>query len=480
MQLHNDLSRKNADYAFTGLLYQLLQFEPFRSYLDVDLGAGVVDERPARNISILTSIMGKYEYLQRLDVFTAKNIVTSVEIFFNMYMRFLIDGGITEYEDDSEYAPSGCVSFMTIHQSKGMEFPVVMVDSLSGTPRKDGDHLIEYIESNYFHREPFEIRDDIKFFDFWRLYYTAFSRAQNLLVLSCFEKSGRGATPSKYFEECYNKLPSYDEVDLSDVILEKVKPVNIKDTFSFTSHIALYENCALQYKFFKELGFTQVRVGATLFGTLVHETIEDIHRAAMRHEEDSITPDNIREWFDTNYATLSKSEHSYLGQAQIEAAYDQIIRYVDRNGNDWSQIQDAEVEVSLVKPEYILLGKVDLIKGDNNSVEIVDFKSEHKPDLEADKDVIARYKKQLEVYAHLVEEKNNVVVSKMHLYYTGEESGVPTISFDRSKSNIEDTISEFNSVVDKIHKKDFSGKAKDKNICLNCDMRHYCKREDNK
>ena len=480
MQLHNDLSRKNADYAFTGLLYQLLQFEPFRSYLDVDLGSGVVDERPARNISILTSIMGKYEYLQRLDVFTSKNIVTSVEIFFNMYMRFLIDGGITEYEDDSEYAPSGCVSFMTIHQSKGMEFPIVIVDSLSGTPRKDGDHLIEYIESNYFHREPFEIRDDIKFFDFWRLYYTAFSRAQNLLVLSCYEKSGRGATPSKYFEECYNKLPSYDEVDFSDVILEKVKPVNIKDTFSFTSHIALYENCALQYKFFKELGFTQVRVGATLFGTLVHETIEDIHRAAMRHEEYSITPDNIREWFDTNYATLSKGEHSYLGQAQIEAAYDQIIRYVDRNGNDWSQIQDAEVEVSLVKPEYILLGKVDLIKGDNNSVEIVDFKSEHKPDLEADKDVIARYKKQLEVYAHLVEEKNNVVVSKMHLYYTGEESGVPTISFDRSNSNIEDTISEFNIVVDKIHKKDFSGRAKDKKTCLNCDMRHYCKREDNK
>ena len=94
--------------------------------------------------------------------------------------------------------------------------------------------------------------------------------------------------------------------------MEKVKPVNIKDTYSFTSHIALYENCALQYKFFKELGFTQVRVGATLFGTLVHETIEDIHRAAMRHEEQTIVPETIREWFDTNYMTLSKCEHSYL------------------------------------------------------------------------------------------------------------------------------------------------------------------------
>ena len=64
-------------------------------------------------------------------------------------------------------------------------------------------------------------------------------------------------------------------------MLEEVKPVNLKQQFSFTSHIEVYENCSLQYKFFKELGFTQVRVGATLFGTLVHETIEDVHRAAM-------------------------------------------------------------------------------------------------------------------------------------------------------------------------------------------------------
>lgn len=138
-----------------------------------------------------------------------------------MYFRFLFDGGITEYEDDSEYAPSGCVSFMTIHQSKGMEFPIVIVDSLNGTPRSSGNHLLEEIENKYFHRKVFETREDIKFFDFWRLYYTAFSRAQNLLVLSCCEKKGHGATPSKYFEECYEKLPAYEDVNLSEIKLER-------------------------------------------------------------------------------------------------------------------------------------------------------------------------------------------------------------------------------------------------------------------
>lgn len=483
--------KDNTDYAFTGILYQLLEFEPFRSYIGIDLGNGVNDERAARNVSILSSVLGKYEYLHRIEVFTAKNIVTAPETFFNMYMRFLFDGGITEYEDDSEYAPSGCISFMTIHQSKGMEFPIVMVDSLSSVPKTQSDGIIEEIEKKYFHRPAFETKDDIKFFDFWRLYYTAFSRAQNLLVLSCYEKEGRGRTPSKYFEDCYEKLPSYDTLDLSNVELATVKPVNIKQTFSFTSHIELYENCSLQYKFFKELGFTQIRVGATLFGTLVHETIEDVHRAAMRHEEDTITPDNVRTWLDTNYSTLSKSEHSYLGAKQVDAAYRQVLSYVERmekgigfvSGDGegkgeslWSHIHDAEVDVSLVKPEYILKGTVDLIRGDGNTVEIVDFKSEKKPEITEQAESFERYKRQLEVYAHLVEEKTGKEVSKMHLYYTGDDSGEPTVSFVKSKEAIETTIKEFDKVVEKIQNHEFSTEAKNKKSCLNCDMRYYCKK----
>ena len=130
------------DYAYSGLLYQLFMFEPFKGILDTDLGLGVVDIRPTRNLALLTQVIGKYEYLHRIDVLDAREyrgqrrIDQDTEMLFNLYLRLLIDGGITEYEDDAEYAPSGCVSFLTIHQSKGMEFPIVFVDSLGNTPRK--------------------------------------------------------------------------------------------------------------------------------------------------------------------------------------------------------------------------------------------------------------------------------------------------------------------------------------------------------
>ena len=45
-------------------------------------------------------------------------------------------------------------------------------------------------------------------------------------------------------------------------------------------------------------------------------------------------------------------------------------------------IKQAEVDVSFVQPEYIIEGKIDLVKGEGDTVELVDFKSERKPDME--------------------------------------------------------------------------------------------------
>lgn len=465
------------DYAYSGLLYQLFMFEPFKGILDTDLGLGVVDIRPTRNLALLTQVIGKYEYLHRIDVLDAREyrgqrrIDQDTEMLFNLYLRLLIDGGITEYEDDAEYAPSGCVSFLTIHQSKGMEFPIVFVDSLGNTPRKTYKDLMNIVEEKYYHRPAFEPVETTKFFDFWRLYYTAFSRAQDLLILTCDENK---RTPSKYFSDIYSELQSTDALDLNEFDFKPVKKVNIKSTFSFTSHISVYETCALQYKFYKELEFTPIRQGAMLFGTLVHETIEDIHRAALRNEEVKITPENISNWFDSNYASLIKTEHSYLAEPQRNAALKQVLRYAERQSGKWDVIKQAEVDVSLVQPDYIIEGKIDLVKGVGDTVELVDFKSEKKPDLIEMRDRLEHYRRQLHIYAFLIEQRTGQKVSKMNIYYTGEENGNPMITFPYTKSAIEGTVAAFDDTVHKILRKDFKHSCNDPKTCANCDFRFYC------
>ena len=461
------------DYAYSGLLYQMFMFKPFCDMLDTDMSVGVVDIRPTRNLAMLTQVIGKFEYLHRVDVFNEKFISINTERLFNLYLRLLYDGGISEYEDDAEYAPSGCVSFLTIHQSKGMEFPIVFVDSLSNVPRKSYKELMSDVEDKYFHRPAFEPYEQMKFFDFWRLYYTAFSRAQDLLVLTCDENK---RTPSQYFAEVYEELQSVNSpaFDLSEFDFKKVKKVNLKDTFSFTSHITVYETCALQYKFYKELEFMPVRENAMIFGTLVHETIEDIHRAALRQEERLITPNNITDWFETNYHSLVKSEHTYLAEPQRNAALKQVLRYAERQDGKWYTIKQAEVDVSLVQTDYIIEGKIDLVKGADGTVEIVDFKSERKPDMEKMRQRLEHYRRQLQIYAYLIEQRTGQKVSKMHLYYTGEENGNPMISYPYTKSAIEGTVAAFDDTVHRILRKEFKHTCDNPQTCKNCDFRHYC------
>jgi len=468
---HMGLS-KNADYAFSSLFYDLLQFSLFSSYLDDENG----DARAQRNLATLSQLMAKFEYLHHVSVLNPKYLESNLRSLFNQFFKFLKEGGIDEYEDSSEYAPSGHVSFLTIHQSKGLEFPIVMVGSLGASPRKQYKDLDEVLEQGYLHRESFEPLKATKYFDFWRLYYTAFSRAQNLLVLTDQERIGSGRTPSKHFVKYTDNLISWRNCkgQLNQLAFDTVKDVNIKQEYAFTSHITLFETCAEQYRFFKELAFQPIKASPMLFGTLVHETLEDIHKAAIRNEDHLIHRENIESWFYDNYRNLSKRERMFLADSTLGAALKHVMRYVDRKQDDWSDIKESEVDISLVKKNYILKGSVDLIVGEDNTVEVIDFKSEKKPDMEKDAERIKHHQRQLEVYAHLIEERTGHKVSKMHLYFTGEDTGKPTITFNKDGGSISNTVKVFDNIVNRIEHKDFALAERPTKTCVDCDMRAYC------
>jgi DNA helicase-2/ATP-dependent DNA helicase PcrA len=134
--------------------------------------------------------------------------------------------------------------------------------------------------------------------------------------------------------------------------------------------------------------------------------------------------------------------------------------------------------VSLVKEDYILSGRVNIIKGKNNTIELIDFRGEQKPDISqpAVQEKLKHYQRQLEIYAHLVENRTGEKVSKMHLYYTGAVNEHPQISFEPDNNAIATTISAFDKIVGRIEKKDFDmrGIKKSEQLCGNCDMRFYC------
>ena len=474
-EMHHPLTDAT-DYAFSGLFYELLQFPLFSQYLGDVTQGDVIDTRPARNLANFSQLLNKYEYLHRITVLTPNNLDGHLRRLFNQFFRFLKDGGINEYEDAAEYAPSGCVSFMTIHQSKGLEFPVVIVGSMYRVPRKEHKDLDNLLQQKYYSKELFEPLEKTKFYDFWRLFYTAFSRAQNLLILTCQEKTGQGRTPSKYFAPTYEQLSPWRDAAFhpENLTLETIKDIDLKSEYSFTSHITVFEDCARQYKFYHDLGFAPIRREPILFGTLVHQTIEDIHKAVLRGEEHIVTNEQIENWFETNYTYLSQQERLYLSSVGQKAALDHVLRYVNREQETWDRLHETEVQVSLVKDLYILKGHVDLIRGEDDTLEIIDFKSEQKPDLNIDQESVDRYRRQLEVYAHIIEGRTGHEISKMHLYYTGEGDGDPYVSFDKDARSIDQTMAAFDGIVARIENKEFEIASRPERLCGNCDMKAYC------
>ena len=96
---------QNTDYAFSGLFYQLLQFSLFSRYLSEEAMKGVDKGRAARNLATLSTLLARFEYLHYVTVLNPQFLDRNLQRLFNQFFRFLSDGGIDEYEDDSDMRP---------------------------------------------------------------------------------------------------------------------------------------------------------------------------------------------------------------------------------------------------------------------------------------------------------------------------------------------------------------------------------------
>jgi CRISPR/Cas system-associated exonuclease Cas4 (RecB family) len=101
---------------------------------------------------------------------------------------------------------------------------------------------------------------------------------------------------------------------------------------------------------------------------------------------------------------------------------------------------------------------------------------ENRENMEKDKDNIERYRRQLQLYAYIIEQRYGLSVSKMHIYYTGETEGIPTVSYDNRASDMTKTVMAIDKTVRKIQCKDFTGRATSEKLCRSCDLRYFCGR----
>lgn len=208
--------------------------------------------------------------------------------FIFSYLYTLFRRGEGEYEDDENPFPKGAVPFLTIHQSKGLEFPVVVLGSVAH--RKKPPRPLDVFVRTFLAasdktdglEEPLEMMDE---YDTMRMFYVALSRAKNLLVISQFK--GTGQTTYRPFENLFEKnlFEHPDEYDLSNLPSAKLTDEGLAKVYSYTGDYLAYKRCPRNYMAFNKYGFVPSRSQTIFFSSLVHRTIEDLQNYVAEQEK---------------------------------------------------------------------------------------------------------------------------------------------------------------------------------------------------
>lgn len=267
------------DWNVLDLFYRLIGFDHFKKMFD--LAESGKDEGPICNLGLISQYLARFmeEYSSIINAWYVKEGYFQ-RSFFLSFLYSLYRLGEGEYEDANDPFPKGRIPFLTIHQAKGLEFPVVVLGSL----RKDNNpQFLETVIRPLIDRpgEPLERSGE---FDSMRMFYVALSRAKNLLVIA--HPKGQGIITHKAFKTLLDgTITRISELNINTVPVATLDSDELGQTYSYTGDYLVFQKCPRQYMIFRKYGFVPSRSQIQFFGSLVHQTIEDVHHLLIAQRE---------------------------------------------------------------------------------------------------------------------------------------------------------------------------------------------------
>ena len=404
----NKFIRENldSDFLITDLIYKALGLEYFRKFLIMDEN-DLDGARILGNISSFISLATDFD-----EIFADRKEKGYYKYFLNSYLSYyFVSNAIEEYSNIDTHKDA--VNFMTIHQAKGLEFEAVFVSGLYDSPKANRPGFLEKSDPEDF--------SYVK--DFYRKYYTAFTRAKNLLVILDNSEDYK----LRNFAE---NLPTSSLLKSLDFLRSEEKAD--KPILAYTTDIEVFRSCPLKYRFVRKLGFNTPKNKALSFGTNTHKLAEFY---SLRPE----ARDDLKDFLEKN--------PSYK---------DSLENFIKRD----FAVKNVEANYKLDRNFYILQGKVDLSLEDGS---IVDIKTGS-----YNEDFIDSYKGQLMTYRWLIL-GNNHKINKMYLYFIEEDRLIEIGETDFD-------IGEIDKIARLITRNIGYRRTDDTEICKFCQMKYFCKR----
>ncbi len=448
--------------------YRLVTVNPF---LFSFKGTGNQVVQP-HHLEVVSDLLQTFQRYYRYTGVTQQNRSNIADDFFQKFLPLLYSNGWNYDEASAPAFPEGHVPILTIHQAKGLEFPVVVVGRLDKIFASSDSQKHKALQE-LSHRPPFEPDDRIPHFDLRRLYYVAFSRAKRLLVLMAVRR------PGNPLASLWQELPSWPHIALKNMPESEpwAKPAVPRPRYGLTNDMQLYMTCPRKFQFFRTYNFTPSHNDVYFSGRLVHHTLEHIHRMARDRKFEDLNEEALAKIFERKFQALTQVYLSSIDSEQKTRAWQQIMRYLQQNWETLDRVAAAELSVQVDKPEYILTGTIDLLVKTAGGVDLIDFKTLRRPGKNAV--FLEQYEQQLYFYAHAVEQSCGQRPERLFLYWTAEERKENALMEIPYQAEMMKKMSaNLESVAENIKNKHFHVRQPPAvEVCQRCDIRHLCQQD---
>jgi DNA helicase-2/ATP-dependent DNA helicase PcrA len=386
---------------------------------------------------------------------------------FAGFLQYHAESAYPEGWQENSLVSPDAVRIMTVHQAKGLQWPVVFLPQLvrNRFPSKGGGgrtawHLIP--EQAFENAVRYKGGDE----DERRLFYVAVTRAQKYLHLTWAPTAGNklAQRPSDFFTEILaskfikRKVPDYSK---RTRLLPQPKTSVADVTLSF-SDLKYFFECPYQFKLRIVYGFNAPLDEALGYGKSLHDALAEVHLRALRGEQvDAEEAEGlVKRHLHAPYAYPALRE-------KLESAAMRVVEaYIRKNANDFKKLEFSEkaIEISLGDGVSVV-GRIDLVRRlDTDEITIVDLKSTDRAQPEAATEA------QLHIYALGYQELTGRSADYVEIYELDEQKQKRRSVDDEFMRDVEQDVRAAASALrdNKLHAAPAAAK------CVKCDYRNLC------
>ncbi len=442
-------------------------------------------EKEAQNIA---------KFFEKLQSFTANHTDASVFAVVD-WLDLAMELGESPQAAEVDWTRNNAVNILTIHSSKGLEFPVVFVVNLVSQrfPSRDRKEQIP-VPTDLIRETLPEGEEGLQ--EERRLFYVAITRAKDKLFLTAsrfYNEGKRERKISPFVTETLGVAriqaqitkqtaePPGQQLSLLEVLNSNINPVEPNKTnesssqlpapltYISYSQLQTFRTCPLHYKLRYILNLPSPPAAALSYGISVHGTLRDFF--LMLQQKRSVESETMQKLLEQNWIIqgFASKLHERQTYQQAETMLERIAKETLENPPDTLAI---ELPFNFWLDKLKVGGRIDRIdRLPDGKIEIIDYKTGK--NVPTEKKV--REDLQLSFYALAATEINDGVLGKdpsdikLTLYYLEDDKKISTT---RTKEDLEKAKADILSIVSEIQTSDFA--CSHSILCKKCEYQMLC------